>query len=198
MNLTKMQYNDSPAELNCLKKEDKENRKDTGVGLETPLLKESEELDERKPLVGAVLALLASIFFTLAGLIVQKYQLNFADGLLARYSFQSVILIGTMIHQKYGLKQITFHYDYKLVTYLLFQSVFNAIGHSAEIVCFNFMPIGDATTIMMSNPIPVMILSRIFLDQKIRLFKLICGAVVYTGLVFVVQPSFVFKNSFAR
>ena len=165
---------------------------------ETPLLKKQEESEEKKPFLGAVLAFFSSIFFTLTGPIVQKCKLNFSDGLLMRYFFQSIILISIMKYHQYSLKKIFFNYEMKFVAYLFLQSIFNGLSHSSDIVCFNFMPIGDATAIMMSSPIPVMILSKIFLGQDIGLFKVMFGSILYTGLILVVQPSFLFKNSFAR
>ena len=78
------------------------------------------------------------------------------------------------------------------------QGLCNVICLMGEIICVTLMPIGDATSIIMSSPLPAMILSRIFLGHRLRLYKIVCGTMLYLGVVFVVQPPFIFNHFFVR
>ena len=140
---------------------------------ETPLLKEHKHKKNNRSVLGAFLAFISSIFFTANGTIIQRIHLNFTDVMLIRYGFQTIVLIAILRSKKHGLKELTLNFDKSSVLILIFQGIWNGLTHIGDTVCFNFMPIGDATAIIMSSPIPVMILSWIFLGQRLRLFKIV-------------------------
>ena len=57
------------------------------------------------------------------------------------------------------------------------------------------MPLGDASAIILSAPLPSMVLSAIFLGTRLRGFKILCGALLYGGVLLVIRPPFLFKRS---
>ena len=65
------------------------------------------------------------------------------------------------------------------------------------ILCFaavTAIPIGDALTVVYSNPIFTMIFSAIFLGNRLRLYKITLGLVLSLGIVLVVKPPFLFPD----
>ena len=65
------------------------------------------------------------------------------------------------------------------------------------ILCFaavTEIPIGDALTVVYSNPIFTMIFSAIFLGNRLRLYKITLGLVLSLGIVLVVKPPFLFPD----
>ena len=85
---------------------------------------------------------------------------------------------------------------------LLLQGVLNGMCVLSEFMCMKHLPLGDASALIFSSPLPAMIFSKIFLGQSLRLYKALCGFVLYTGVMLVVKPTFLFgveeKESFER
>ena len=54
---------------------------------------------------------------------------------------------------------------------------------------------GDASAIIFSSPLPAMILCWLVLGESLRLYKVVCGVLLYLGLTCVVRPTFLFRDS---
>ena len=80
---------------------------------------------------------------------------------------------------------------------LIFQGICNGFCGIGEAISMTFMPIGDASAIIFSSPLPSMLLSRMFLGDRLGLYKITCGLVLYLGVVLVLQPPFLF-DKFSR
>ena len=61
-------------------------------------------------------------------------------------------------------------------------------------ICVTNMPIGDFSVIIFSTPLPTMILARIFLKTRLRLYKITCGTLLVVGLLLVVRPPALFGD----
>jgi drug/metabolite transporter (DMT)-like permease len=61
-------------------------------------------------------------------------------------------------------------------------------------VSFLYMPFGDAMTIIFTAPIFTMVLSKIFLNDTCKLYKLICAMALLSGVTLVLQPPFIFDK----
>jgi drug/metabolite transporter (DMT)-like permease len=78
---------------------------------------------------------------------------------------------------------------------LIIQGICNGLCGVGEAISYTFMPIGDATAIIFSSPLPSMLLSRIFLKERLGLYMVTCGLVLYLGVLLVVHPPFLFHHS---
>ena len=68
----------------------------------------------------------------------------------------------------------------------------NGIFTLGAFICVRCMPIGDFSVIIFSTPLPTMIMARLFLKTKLRLFKITCGTLLIAGLLPVVRPPALF------
>ena len=70
---------------------------------------------------------------------------------------------------------------------------------AAGIIIFMFIsvlliPLGDASTVIFTAPIFCMILSAVFLEDRLGLFKIFAGMLLLVGVILVVRPPFLFPN----
>ena len=56
------------------------------------------------------------------------------------------------------------------------------------------IPVGDAETLIYSNPLFTMIFSAIFLGIRLRLYKTFLGTMLISGIILVVRPPFLFPD----
>jgi len=84
---------------------------------------------------------------------------------------------------------------YKIRIMLFSYGILGAIFITSNYIAVYFMPLGDAMTIVLSSVLPTMILSAIFLKERLRLYKSSCAVLVISGIVMVIRPPFIFENS---
>merc|ERR1719153_2098053 len=82
--------------------------------------------------------------------------------------------------------------------FLILQGLCNGIFTLGAFICVSHLPIGEFSVIIFSTPLPTMILSRIFLKTRLRLFKITCGFLLIVGLLLVVRPTAVFGDDFSQ
>ena len=63
-----------------------------------------------------------------------------------------------------------------------------------DFYCVKNMPLGDASAIIFSAPLPTMVFSAVFLGSRLRMYKIFCGLLLYTGIMLVIRPPFIFKR----
>ena len=168
----------------------------------TPILGKPEDVHPKNKLLGGVLAFLSSLLFTASSVILQQLSINFSDAMVVRYSLQVVTILTVITcinrRKRYEGKEAdrgnSGNHLQKSTVPLMFQGLCNGICVLGEFMCVSFMPIGDATAIIFSSPLPSMVLSTIFLGHSLRLYKIGCGMMLYLGVLFVVKPPFLFKG----
>ena len=167
-----------------------------------------EQISYKDLLTGVFLALLSSLLFTTNGVILQKLNLNFSDVNLVRYSLQTVVMFLVIKIKNKRMTKEDGGQDFNtniwpakadpgknlhfLQSLLILQGIFNGFIGIGEAIGMTFMPIGDASAIIFSSPLPSMLLSRAFLKERLGLYKIICGLVLYLGVVLVLQPPILF------
>ena len=70
----------------------------------------------------------------------------------------------------------------------------NGVCVLSEFVCMANLPLGDASALVFSSPLPAMIFSKIFLSHSLKVYKGISGLVLYIGVMLVVKPTFLFHT----
>ena len=165
--------------------------------------------------LGGFLAFLSGLAYTIQNAIVANEQLNFSEALIFRYVFIIMVLLAyTKLSVKIGNWYSKKDDNYKnsvikvlwifnvdpgqnihlLRGILLFQGVFAACCILSDFHCVSNMPLGDASAIILSAPLPSMVLSAIFLGTRLRLYKVICGVLLYSGVLLVIRPPFIFHR----
>ena len=169
----------------------------------TPIIGNADNKSHRNNVIGGILAFLSSLLFTASSVIIQQLSINYSDAMVVRYSLQVVTLLTIItwiiIREKpdkirTDTDTTTGKHSRKSAGLLIFQGLCNGICVLGEFMCVSFMPIGDATAIIFSSPLPSMILSTLFLGHSLRLYKIGCGAMLYLGVLLVVKPPFLFKE----
>ena len=129
-------------------------------------------------------------------------SLNFSDAMIVRYFVQVVSLLIIICMKnirgegKSPLKMVESFKNLgtRSLVLLIFQGLSNGLCVLGEFMCVSFMPIGDATAIIFSSPLPSMVLSALFLGHTLKLYKMSCGIMLYLGVILVVKPPFLFNE----
>ena len=64
-----------------------------------------------------------------------------------------------------------------------------------QFACVRYMPIGDALTIVFTEPLWTLVLSKLFLKIRIGLWKVGWGIALLLGMVLCIQPPFLFPSN---
>ncbi|KAL7857545.1 hypothetical protein SRHO_G00164440 [Serrasalmus rhombeus] len=152
---------------------------------------EEEEEAEKKPAcpgLGLLYSLLASVFFSVAALLVKKIEGVHAVEISAiRCLFQMLFVIPPMIYYKTG-----FLGPRGMRVYLFLRGV---LGSSAMILLYYAvfqMPLADATVIMFSNPVFTALLAWVFLKERCTIWDVIFTVFTLTGVILIARPPFMF------
>ena len=169
---------------------------------ERPLL--DDKVKKNNSMVGAFLAFISSILFTICGLILKQMNLNVSDVLVMRYLIQIIIVTSFVLIWRGRVKSeeenanlnisVLFH-ENSLTKLLMLQGMLNGVCVLSEFMCFANLPLGDASAIIFSSPLPAMIISSFVLGESLKLYKASCGIILYIGVMFVVKPTFIFGET---
>ena len=75
---------------------------------------------------------------------------------------------------------------------LILQGLCESLMILGAYVSVTLMPIGDASAIIFSSPLPTMIISKFVFGTRLKLYKVCCGILVILGIILVVQPPAMF------
>ena len=181
--------------------------------LESKLLLKKEENGPnfRNLFVGRILAFLSGLAYTIQNAIVANEEISFSDALVVRYVFTIIIVFAVVkilveikicrkndfyensVFKMLWINEVDLGQNINLIRgILIFQGIFAGSCILSDFHCVSNMPLGDASAIILSAPLPSMVLSSVFLGTRLRLFKIICGALLYCGVVLVIRPPFLF------
>ncbi|XP_051523173.1 solute carrier family 35 member G1-like isoform X2 [Myxocyprinus asiaticus] len=146
---------------------------------------------EKKPAcpgLGLLYSLLASVFFSVAALLVKKIEGIHAIEISAiRCFFQMLFVMPAMIYYKTGFL------GPRGMRIFLFLRGF--LGSNAMILLYYAilqMSLADATVIMFSNPVFTALLAWIFLKEKCTIWDVIFTIFTLTGVILIARPPFLF------
>ena len=170
-----------------------------------PLLKQSTDnltktnvIDWKIKFIGTCLALLRVFLLICQNTLVKKMKLNFGDVVFMRAIFQILVAFMLVIKTRRAIwvwevdegKRIN-----HLRISLIFCGILVGISNLGDLIAVTFMPLGDAMAIILSGVLPTMIFSRIFLKERLKLYKLICTLFIISGIILVTRPPFFFKDN---
>ncbi|XP_066518691.1 solute carrier family 35 member G1 isoform X2 [Hoplias malabaricus] len=153
--------------------------------------KEQTPQKEKKsqcPGQGLMYALLASVFFSFAALLVKKIDGMHAVEISAiRCFFQMLFVVPAMIYYRTG-----FLGPHGMRLYLLLRGL---LGSNAMILLYYAviqMPLADATVITFSNPVFTALLAWVFLNERCTVWDVVFTIFTLTGVILIARPPFLF------
>jgi len=141
--------------------------------------------------IGLILATVSGILFTLNNFLFQYFNLNLTDMLLARSALQTAVLGLVLLFTGCSTFIAKSCCDWFLV---VAQSLTSGARVGLTFACLEFLPIGDALTIIFSEPLWTLLLSKIFLKTRVGWWKLTFSLVLITGVVLCTQPPVIFST----
>eukprot|EP00092_Neocalanus_flemingeri_P037038 GFUD01040321.1.p1 GENE.GFUD01040321.1~~GFUD01040321.1.p1 ORF type:complete len:483 (+),score=79.24 GFUD01040321.1:79-1449(+) len=142
--------------------------------------------------VGLILAAFSGILFTVNNFLFQYYNLNVTDMLLTRSGLQTAVLGLLLVLTGCNNFLPVRCMDWFLV---VSQSIFSGARVGLTFACLGFLPLGDALTIIFSEPLWTLLLSKIFLKTRIGWWKFSFAFVLIAGVILCTQPPFLFPIS---
>jgi len=142
--------------------------------------------------LGLCLAFISAILFTGNNFLFQYWRNNETDMLLIRGILQ-ISTLGSVILFTSCCKTI---FPASLTDSLLVisQGMLNGVRVGLTFLSMKYLPIGDALTIKLTEPIWTLLLAKIFLKTPIGLWKLAFSVSVFVGIVLCAQPPFIFDH----
>ena len=178
-------------------------------GSRSPLIESSEALSQRmstrSKLFGICLSLIGGLLFIGGNIIFVDSKVDFVDVVFVR-SITQVIAFSIALKFKrrnIWIWEVDNDKSIRKIRFLmlLLSSIGGMVTLAIQISVF-FLPLGDAMAILFSNVITTMIMAAIFLGERIRAFKIVCGIMVVAGIILVVKPFDFFsenvENTFAN
>eukprot|EP00092_Neocalanus_flemingeri_P092572 GFUD01117532.1.p1 GENE.GFUD01117532.1~~GFUD01117532.1.p1 ORF type:complete len:452 (-),score=77.33 GFUD01117532.1:54-1409(-) len=139
--------------------------------------------------VGLILAAFSGILFTVNNFLFQYYNLNVTDMLLTRSGLQTAVLGLLLVLTGCNNFLPVRCMDWFLV---VGQSLFSGARVGLTFACLGFLPLGDALTIIFSEPLWTLLLSKIFLKTRIGWWKFSFAFVLIAGVILCTRPPFLF------
>ena len=73
------------------------------------------------------------------------------------------------------------------------QGLFSGARIFLQFACLAYMPLGDALTLVFTEPLWTLLLSKLVLKIRIGVWKMVFGVVLIGGMVLCIQPPFIFS-----
>jgi len=141
--------------------------------------------------LGITLAMLSAFLFTANHFLFQYWHMLETDVLLTRGFLQSSSL-GVVLLAMKCCKNLLPSTCSEIFLVLL-QGFLSGIRVGLTFVSLQFIPIGDALTIIMTEPIWTLILSKMFLKTPVGIWKFAFSCSLLVGVILCAQPPFIFK-----
>ena len=76
--------------------------------------------------------------------------------------------------------------------FVAMQGLFSGARIFLQFACLAYMPLGDALTLVFTEPLWTLMLSKLVLKISIGVWKMVFGVVLIGGMVLCIQPPFIF------
>ena len=159
---------------------------------------EKDVVDWKIKFIGICLTFLQALLLLCTNTLVKKMGLHFNDVMLIKSIGMILVALVCGIKTRRSIwpsevdegKSIM-----KIRTLLIFYGIIVGIINLSDLIAISFMPLGDAMVIILSSVLPTVILSRIFLKERLKLYKLICTVLILCGIILITRPPFLFKDT---
>jgi len=141
-------------------------------------------------MLGWFLAIISGVLFTANNFFVKYLNLDALEILLVRSTLQSLVVLIGIVSTKTPLLPASTK-DRVLV---ILQGALSGVRVFLQFACLSFMPLGDALTLVFTEPLWTIILSKIILKINIGWWKMVFGIILVGGMVLTIQPPFLFHS----
>ncbi|CAG5090837.1 Similar to SLC35G1: Solute carrier family 35 member G1 (Homo sapiens) [Cotesia congregata] len=138
---------------------------------------------------GILLAFISGAFFTISSGLVKAVK-NVDPMVLLGIRAILQIITTILIAIRYG-KNLVGPKGSRLL--LNFQGIVGGMTLALLYYSFRKLPLGDATTIIFSSPIIVLVLSFLFLKEPCGVLRIFVVTILFTGVILVSRPPFIFQ-----
>jgi len=145
----------------------------------------------RQAIAGFFLALLSGGLFTANNFVINQYNVNVGDLLFVRMILQLTIYTSISFYRNEPM----LHGTSRQKINIIFQGIFSSLTMTTALASVTYMAVPDALCIVFSCPVVTIILSAIFLGDKLTVFKIIAGLQLLVGVILVCKPPFLFGSS---
>jgi hypothetical protein len=139
-------------------------------------------------LLGWFLAIISGILFTANNFFVKYLSIEALEMLTVRSVMQTVVILIALVSTRTPILPPS-NKDRVLV---VLQGLLSGVRVFLQFACLSFMPLGDALTLVFTEPLWTIILSKIILKINIGWWKTIFGVFLLSGMVLCIQPPFIF------
>ena len=145
--------------------------------------------------IGLIMAILSGVLCTASNFFVQYFQVDAIEMLLVRSGLQSIVLgaVVTLGREQHIRNQNEMSICSTRI-WIGVQAVIGSVLLLLNFACLQYMPIGDALTLVFTEPLFTILLSFILYRTKIGFTKGIFCICLIAGLLLSVQPPFLFSN----
>jgi len=158
-----------------------------------PVVLPDDATRTRDWMLGWFLAIISGVLFTANNFFVKYLSVDPLEMLIIRSGLQTVLIMFGLISTKTPfLPPAT-----KDRILVILQGILSGARVFLQFACLAFMPLGDALTLVFTEPLWTIILSKIILRIDIGWWKSIFGLFLIGGMVLCIQPPFLFDNSSA-
>jgi len=142
-------------------------------------------------MLGWFLAIISGVLFTANNFFVKYLSMDALEMLLIRSALQTIVVLIGLLSTRTSL--IPGSTKDKILVVL--QGLLSGVRVFLQFACLSFMPLGDALTLVFTEPLWTIILSKIVLRIHIGWWKTVFGILLVTGMVLCIQPPFIFPPS---
>lgn len=143
---------------------------------------------------GIILAALSSVFFSLTTVIV-KHLSHIHPGQLACFRFLGILLFTIPMVFTANVNPFGPRGNWTLRAYLLLRGVAGSSSLLLRYTALRYLPIANATVIILSMPVFVCIFGRIFLKEACGLFHLLSISITLIGIALTSKITFIFDST---
>jgi len=139
-------------------------------------------------ILGWFLAIISGVLFTANNFFVKYLSVDALEMLLIRSLLQVLVVLVGIITTRTPLLP----HSVKDKVLVILQGLLSGGRVFLQFACLSFMPLGDALTLVFTEPLWTIILSKIILKIDIGWWKTIFGMFLISGMVLCIQPPFIF------
>jgi len=139
--------------------------------------------------LGWFLAIVSGILFTTNNFFVKYLSMSAVEMLFVRSSLQTVVL-GLVLSTSTTGGFLPSSMTDSVLT--LTQGLLSGSRVFLQFACLSYLPLGDALTLVFTEPLWTLLISRLVLGTRIGAWKISFGFVLVAGMVFCIQPPCIF------
>jgi len=139
--------------------------------------------------VGWFLAIISGLLFTTNNFFVKLLEMDAAEVLLVRSALKTVVL-GLLLSAPGAPSLLPSSWSDCIFTWL--QGICSGVRLLLQLACLHYLPLGDALTLIFTEPLWTVVASKLVLGTRIGPWKFCFALLLLTGMFLCIQPPFLF------